>query len=842
MKASGAGTRHGALLAVLLVAAYVAAIQCVRATSVATLGSGMGLEALNYPSGIIRFTAKSTKSWQYQPEGIILPHGQDVEVEKTTDGAQWTLHNGDCALTITSNTPQFSVQFSCKGTALVQAVAADTIDAAPEVNFTFPAAKTLYGLAEHAADLPLRGESTYEMYNTDAFKYPVNSTKALYGAIPFVMAYAASTTTGVLFLNPSDTNVHISGANAAPACQWKPEAGVIDLFFLPGPTPSKVQQQHASLTGATVMPPYFSLGYHQCRWNYMSTKDSLSVDEGFDQHNMPYDVLWLDIEHTDKKKYFTWDKYTFPDPAVLTHALASKGRKLVTVKDPHVKRENGYFVHDAAGKGGYYVKDAAGKDYEGECWPGRSSWPDFLNTRTRNWYAEFFHDSHYLGGSRDVHTWVDMNEPSVFKGEKGTMSKTAMHTLDDGHKVPHGTVHNAYSFYSIQSVYKGMLEAGGPAAPQERPFILTRSFFPGSQRYAAMWTGDNMARWDHLENSVPELLSLSISNFPFCGCDVGGFFFDTEEELFVRWMQAGAFVPFFRGHAHLDTKRREPWSYSLEAQTVVRNALALRYALIPYLYTTFYHAHMEGGTVMRPLFFEFPAQEHLREVQDTYLFGPSILVQPVVKQGATTATVPLPADTLWYNYFTGELVTAAVHTMPVDLNTIPMFLRGGHVVPMKLRLRRSTYAARLDPFTLFVALNAQGNSYGDLYLDDGTTFDYRAGAFVHRAFSFSGSTLRSTPYVGETEKNASTAAGASSPATTAGTSVAQDTPFAALNSVERVVVYGVVGRVQRVVLTTLQDGFEEATMLDFEQIGTTVIVRQPKVLVAADWSIVFDKE
>ncbi|KPI85947.1 putative alpha glucosidase II subunit [Leptomonas seymouri] len=814
--------RCGAIAFAVVLVVLAAMAPIASSTLVTNTRNGMSIEGFGYSNGIIRVTVKSTKKWQYQPEGVILPKAEDVKVDSSEKGDMWTLRNSGCDLVVTSSLPQLSFLFSCQGKALVQATALDNDDAPPEVNFTFTSAQTMYGLAEHAADLPLRGNSIYEMYNTDAFQYQINSTSALYGAIPFVMAYSAAATSGILFLNPSDTAVHVSGEDGAPSCRWKPELGVVDIFFLPGPTPAKVQQQHASLTGATVMPPYFSLGYHQSRWSYMSTKDSLSVDEGFDHHNMPYDVLWLDIDHTDKKKYFTWDKHTFPDPKVLTAALASKGRRLVTVKDPHVKRENGYWVHDEASKNGYYVKNAQGTDYEGDCWPGRSSWPDFLNSRTRNWYAELFHDDRYPGGCRDIHTWVDMNEPSVFNAPKGSMPKDAMHTLDDGHTVSHGTIHNAFGLYTIQAVYKGMLEAGGAQAPPERPFILTRSFFAGSQRYAAMWTGDNMARWDHLENSVPELLSLSISNYPFCGCDVGGFFFDTEEELFVRWMQAGAFVPFFRGHSHLDTKRREPWSYSTESHSLIRNALALRYALIPYLYTTFFHAHTKGDTIMRPLFFEFPTQENLREVQNTYLFGPSILVQPVVQKGATNVTVPLPADTIWYYYFTGEMVPAGEHTMPVDLNTIPIFLRGGHVVPVKLRLRRSTYAARLDPFTLFVALNTQGNSFGDLYLDDGTTFDYTKGSFAHRAFSFSESTLTSSSYTADAPSS--------------------NDVFSAPNVVERIVVYGYSGKVSKVVLSTVIDGTEAATGLDFEQVGNTVIVRQPKVLVTSDWSIIFESE
>ncbi|KAG5480979.1 hypothetical protein LSCM1_06653 [Leishmania martiniquensis] len=803
------------LFSVLLLLATVASPMAVIKTE-----GGLALEAVGYPNDVVRVTAKPANQWTYLPEGIILPAGTALLFTKGASGSQWSVTHGKCILALSVEPSHVGLNFSCDGNPLVEATALSDATAPPHVNFTFPAAQTLYGLPEHAADLPLRGGMDYEMYNTDAFQYPLNSTSALYGAIPFVMAYAPMSTCGVLFPNPSETHVKVGDGSAAPSCWWQPEVGAIDIFFLPGPTPAKVQQQHATLTGPTVMPPYFSLGLHQSRWNYMSTKDCLSVDEGFDTHNMPYDVLWLDIEHTDTKKYFTWDPHSFPEPKVLTDALASKGRKLVTVKDPHVKRDTNYYVHTEATEGDHYVKSSVGNDFEGNCWPGSSSWPDFLNTRTRDWYSQFLHDDRYPGGSRDIHTWVDMNEPSVFGGERGTLPKEVLHKLDNGQTVTHRFVHNVYGFFSVQSVYKGMLEAGGPDAATERPFVLTRSFFAGSQRYAAMWTGDNSAHWEHLENSIPELLSLSISNYPFCGCDIGGFFFDPEEELFVRWMQAGIFLPFYRVHSHHDTKRREPWTFSDEAQLLIRNALALRYAMVPYLYTTFYHAHTEGNTIMRPLFYEFPTQPELREEQGTYLFGPSILVQPVVKPKVTEVTVPLPKGTLWYNYFTGALAVDQ-HTMPVEKDTIPMFLRGGHVVPMKLRLRRSTFAARMDPFTLFVALNENGNSYGDLYMDDGTTYDYKKGGFVHRAFSYSNHVLQNSAY--------------------------PDSPgdallYHAVNAVERVVIYGYVGKVGKVVLNTLVDHTEVATMLEFEQHGQTVTVRNPNVLVASDWFISFESE
>lgn len=739
-----------------------------------------------------------------------------------------------------------SLSYSCDD--VVLATGTVFVSEAPKAHvvFAFPQAKTLYGLAEHAADLALRHGRSYEMWNTDAFEYEVNSTAALYGSIPFLMAYSAKATAGVLFLNSADTTVRMApeAAGAAPECDWAAEVGPVDVFFMPGPTPARVQQQHASLTGPTMLPPYFSLGYHQCRWNYLSTKDCLAIDEGFDKHNMPYDVLWLDIEHTDKKKYFTWDKYSFPDPKLLTDALASKGRKLVTVKDPHVKRETGYHVHDQATKEGLYVQNTGGEAYVGDCWPGQSSWPDFYNKRTRDWYASLFHDSNYPGGSRDIHTWVDMNEPSVFKAPRNTMHKHAVHTDDAGNKIEHRYIHNAYSLFSLMATYQGSLEAAGPAAQskRERPFILTRSFFPGSQRYGAMWNGDNMANWAHLQNTQPELLSLSVSNFPFCGCDVGGFFHNPEEELFVRWMQAGVFYPFLRGHAHLETKRREPWTFSEAAQNHIRNALALRYTLVPYLYTTFLHAHRDGETVMRPLIYEFPAQEALREVQDTFMFGPSLLVAPVVHKGATEKQVVLPAGTVWYRYQTGEAVvgpgTTAGVTVPITLDSIPLFLRGGHVLPVKLRLRRNTAAARIDPFTLLIALNQQGNSHGDLYLDDGTTFDYQSGAYAHRQFSFTKGTLTCT------------AAPAAGPDGGISSSVARPAAFAVPNAVERIVVMGLAGHIASVDASTGPAsssgtgaaGGRIVRPLEFERVGHAIVVRKPEVNVGDDWVVTFHSE
>lgn len=809
------------MLLIVSVVACVVAAAAAAAPSLVTEG-GAKISTFGYPHGIMRLTIVPDGRFVYQPSDIIVPSPVEIVPEATETSARtWIAQHGHCELKFFEEESRITSLYSCRGTELISAASSSIASDPPHVTFSFPAAKTMYGLAEHAADLPLRPGSTYELYNRDADQYALNSTKSLYGSIPFIMAYSATASSGVLFLNAAETDVHILDNTAVPSCTWKPEVGAVDIFFLPGPTPAQVQQQHASLTGPTMLPPYFSLGYHQCRWSYMNTKDCLSVDEGFDHHNMPYDVLWLDIEHTHEKNYFTWDNRTFPEPRVLTDALASKGRKLVTIKEPSVKRDSGYAMHNEAAARNYYVKNANGTDFEGHSWPGLSSWPDFLNYRTREWYAKFFHDDNYPGGSRDIHTWVSMNEPSIFDGPNGTLAKTAVHTLDSGEKVEHRYLHNAYGLYSVISAYKGALEAAGSAEHPERPFLLTRSFFSGSQRYAAMWTGANVARWDHLQNSIPELLSISVSNYPFCGADVGGFLLEPEEELFVRWMQASVFMPFYRANAHLDSSRREPWTFSLDAQNHIRNALALRYALVPYLYTAFYFAHIEGSTIMRPLIYEFPAEEELREVQNTFMFGPSVLVQPVVSRNATRATVKLPKSAIWYNYFTGEASRGGDYQMMADISTIPMFLRGGHIVPMKLRLRRSTWAARLDPFTLYVALTSHGNSDGKLYLDDGATFDYQQGSYIRCLFNFSKNTLTSLSSSGTPQHGGA---------------------FLATNMVERVVILGYQGKPTGVFLTSTEDGTEVTNSLDFERVRNSIIIRKPSVAVTANWTIRIETE
>ena len=470
------------------------------------------------------------------------------------------------------------------------------------MDVTFPNSKHIFGIPEHASSTILQAtqgdgahyKEPYRLYNLDVFEYELDETMALYGEVPLIVSHSVKTgTSGLFWFNPTETFVDIMDEESEnKSSHWISESGIVDVFFVPGPTPEEFYAQYAKLTGTTALPPMFSLGYHQCRWNYKNEADVYQVHGEFEKLDYPYDVLWLDIEHTDGKRYFTWDKPLFPNPAEMQEKLWSQGRRMVTIIDPHIKRDNNYYIHKEATAKGLYIKNGD-KDYDGWCWPGSSSYLDFTSEKVRSWWADQFAFDKYKGSTSSLFTWNDMNEPSVFNGPEVSMQKDLLNLRGEEHR----EWHNLYGMLFHQATGTGQIRR----SPNEdtRPFVLSRSFFAGSQRYGAIWTGDNEARWSHLEVANPMLLSLNVAALSFVGADVGGFFGNPDAELMTRWMQAAAYQPFFRGHAHHDSIRREPWKFGEETMQRLRRAAMARYALLPFWYTVFYEASVTGMPVMR---------------------------------------------------------------------------------------------------------------------------------------------------------------------------------------------------------------------------------------------------
>lgn len=690
-------------------------------------------------------------------------------------------------------------------------------------DFTFVGASAVYGIPEHASSLALKAtrgangeklQDPYRLYNLDVFEYELDNTMALYGSVPLMLALTPSgVTTGIFWLNAAESYIDIVHGDNSRQTHWMSESGVIDVFFLLGPKPQDVFKQYASLTGTTPLPQMFSIAYHQCKWNYKDEADVKQVDDGFDKHNIPMDVIWLDIEHTDGKKYFTWDPTHFPTPKNMLDHVEAKGRKMVTIIDPHIKKDEGYAVYKEAKQLGYFVKDGkTNEDYEGWCWPGASYYLDFTRPEVRAWWATKFSFTNYQGSTPALYTWNDMNEPSVFNGPEVSMYKDALHGIDDK-KWEHRHLHNLYGFYYHWATAEGLRLRS--ENQNDRPFVLSRAFFAGTQRSAAVWTGDNAAEWSHLAAANPMLLSLGISGITFSGADVGGFFGNPETELVTRWYQAGAFYPFFRAHAHIDSKRREPWLFGEPHLSVIRSAIRTRYALLPYWYSVFYQHSQTGLPVLRPMWVEFPTDPKTVEMEDQFLVGRDILVKPVTTANQLQTTVYLPSGELWYDYETGKTYGGApYHTIDTPLAKMPVFQRGGSVLVRKDRPRRSTTQMKDDPYTLVVALNANGAADGELYVDDGKSYDYQTkNAYLRRLFRFQGSELTSTA-VGEGTLSLAT-------------------------PIERIVVLGV-KKPQKVVL---KEKGKADRNLEFEYStdpSNKLVIRKPDVAISADWTLVLD--
>jgi alpha 1,3-glucosidase len=628
------------------------------------------------------------------------------------------------------------------------------------LDITFPGYEHVFGIPEHAGPLSLketRGGNNahtdpYRLYNADVFEYIMDSPMTLYGSIPFMHAHRKDSTVGVFWMNGAETWIDIVkqkeahnplslgiGSATDTKTHWFSESGLIDVFVFLGPTPKDITKAYGELTGYTQLPQGFAIAYHQCRWNYNSDEDVKDVDRKMSKHQIPYDVIWLDIEYTDDKQYFTWDPLTFPNPIGMLEQLDKSDRKLVAIIDPHIKNKDGYQVVKELKDKDLAVHNKDGNIYEGWCWPGSSHWVDCFNPAAIKWWIGLFKYDAFKS-LPNVFIWNDMNEPSVFNGPETTMPKDNLHYQNWEHR----DLHNVNGLTFVNATYQAMLER--KKGEIRRPFVLTRSFYAGSQRMGAMWTGDNQANWDHLAAGFPMIINNGIAGFPFAGADVGGFFGNPEKDLLTRWYQAGAFYPFFRGHAHIDTRRREPYLVGDPYTGIITQALRLRYALLPAWYTSFHEASVDGTPILRPHYYMYPGDEHGFAIDDQFFVGSTgLLAKPVVTEGATSVDIYLPDDELYYDYFDFQIYQGkGIKTVQAPLEKIPLLMQGGHIIPRKDRPRRSSGLMKWDPYTLVLVLNKAGTASGELYVDDGETFDYQQGAYIHRSFDFKDGVLAST--------------------------------------------------------------------------------------------------
>ncbi|EWT00396.1 alpha-glucosidase [Intrasporangium oryzae NRRL B-24470] len=499
------------------------------------------------------------------------------------------------------------------------------------------------------------------------------------------------------------------------------EGGQWTEYVFAGPSMPGILEAYTWLTGRASLPPLWSLGYHQCRWHAYSQDDVERLGARHRDDGFPCDGLWLDIEHMDGFRVFTWDESRFPDPAGMLKRLSEKGFRVISIVDPGVKRDPGYWVYDEGVERDVFCRTEGGDTYIGQVWPGDTAFPDFSTEEGRAWWGEL-NAGHVASGLAGI--WNDMNEPAT-----GSIPAERM-LFQDGH-ASHARFHNQYALLMAMGTHEGLRSA----RPDLRTFILSRAGFAGIQRYAANWMGDNQSRWDHLWLSITMGSGFGVSGQPFVGADIGGFQGNSNAELFLRWMQLGVLTPFCRNHNEIGNIDQYAWAFGEAVHDHAREAVRLRYRLMPYIYAAFVRASETGEPVQRPLVFDHQDEPAAAAAEDQYLFGRDLLVAPVTAPGVTARQVYLPVGH-WYDWHTGELHEGGRYVIaPTPMDRIPVYARAGAVIPMWPEAPPSTDGHHPETIELHAFEPVtDGRRESLLVEDDGLTFAALSGAHVRTTF------------------------------------------------------------------------------------------------------------
>ena len=479
----------------------------------------------------------------------------------------------------------------------------------------------IFGLGEQTGSFNLRG-TRHRIWNTDPVGYQTGDDP-IYMPLPVYIGLHSDGCYMVFYENSfpaSFTFDPLSTHNPKSPCYAAAhfEMGMLQYYFIPGP-PTRIIERFTELTGRAGLPPLWSLGYHQCRWGYMNETDIRSVVKGFRENDLPLSAIHLDIDYMDGYRVFSVDEERFPNLGLLARELDEEGIRLVAIIDPGVKKDSHYPLYRNGVKEGMFANLPSGKPAIGVAWPGWAAFPDFTNPRVRSWWAEQYP---LLLESGIAGFWHDMNEPACFDlMDDYTLPLVTQHELE-GRGGNHLEAHNLYALQMNRAGYEALRKY----QPDRRPWILSRAGWISQQRYAWGWTGDVQTSWECLRTTVVTVLGAGLSGQPYMGPDIGGFMGDPSAELYLRWLQLSAFLPFFRTHSALGTARREPWVFGEPFTGIVRQFLRLRYRMLPYLYTLAWQSSQKGFPLVRPLFWAEPENRELWEAGDSFLLGDQLLV------------------------------------------------------------------------------------------------------------------------------------------------------------------------------------------------------------------------
>ena len=603
----------------------------------------------------------------------------------------------------------------------------------------------IYGMGDKAYDTDLQG-TEWSNYNEDAFAFHA-TRKTNYRTVPFYYGLRDGKAYGLFLDNTHRSHFDFNSTGDDRCTVWA-DGGEMNYYFIHGPQLDDVAIRYHELTGVPELPPLWAMGFHQCRWSYYPESRVREVAQTFRDKRIPCDSIYLDIDYMDGYRCFTWNDEYFPDPKGMIADLREQGFHTVVMIDPGIKVDEDYFVYRQMKAGNYDCKRPDGSSMIGPVWPPECVWPDYTDPAVRDWWGPLYRELYNEQGVSGF--WNDMNEPAMFKVNNLTFPDDVRHDMD-GQPTHHKEAHNIYGMQMARASYDG-LKALQPA---KRPFLLTRASFSGGQRFAALWTGDNVASWEHLQIANRQCIRMSISGYSMVGTDIGGFVDDPTPELLTRWLQLSVFHPFMRIHsmgnnadgaAEVEAEEvkkaekqnrqdQEPWAHGKEHTKRNRKAIEMRYQLLPYLYTAFQEHVETGRPVLRNLFFYDQEDPLCRKYGDQFFYGEDLLVCPVLKSKQKTKTIYLPKGQ-WYDFWTGEEHAGRQKIkVKTKADRIPIFVKAGSVLPTVDVVQHTGEMTDLPSIELSVFAAKSGTSR--LYWDAGEGYGHRAGQYTERTFTVS---------------------------------------------------------------------------------------------------------
>lgn len=611
----------------------------------------------------------------------------------------------------------------------------------------------VYGLGEMPRGINKRGWH-YITNNTDESRHSEDKL-SFYGAHNFLLVRDGSTCFGLFVDFPGKVYYDI-GYTRHDLLSFHTETPDYDLYLLSGGNENAICKEFRTLIGRSYIPPRWAFGLAQSRWGYKTEEDIREVARQYKEHDLPLDMICMDIEYMQDYADFTVNKERFPDLAKLSADLKAQGIRLVPIIDAGVRVDPNDSTCTEGLEKGYFCKKADGTPFVAAVWPGKAYFADFLRPEVREWFG---HKYKALTDCGIEGFWNDMNEPSLFYsperlraflndmaslrekdnieqeefflrvigGAMGLMNSPADYASfyheADGRKVRHDQVHNLYG----GSMTRAAGEAFADLRPGQRTLLYSRSSFIGSHRYGGIWLGDNNSSWAQLLANIQMMPSVQMCGFLYSGADLCGFSCDTTPDLALRWLEFGLLTPLMRNHSAVGTRMQEYYRFP-EVLPAVRNMIRLRYALLPYLYSEFMKAALENTSYFRPLAFDYPDDPDAREVEDQLLLGEGLMAAPVYVQNAHGRHVYLPEPMKLLRLravddYDEEILPAGHHYIRCALDEMLLFIRPGHIIPVA---QPANNTAELDDasLTLWSFLpNGESAEYR-MYRDDGVTTEY----------------------------------------------------------------------------------------------------------------------